>query len=68
MARKAQINFARDSKDNITVTVAVDTQGELTENEIRNDPMLSLVYRCLAPVLPYVKKPDEQANEETKHD
>lgn len=64
MARKCNVLFERDPKDNIRVTVSVDTQDALTEDEIRNDPMLSLVYRCLEPVFPYIKSEKKEKEDE----
>ena len=60
MARRAQIEFYRDPKDNIRVTVSVDTGNNLTEEEIKNDPMLCLLYRCLEPVFPYVHQDKQE--------
>ena len=56
MARKCAIYFSRDPKDNINIKVDIDSGEELTAEEIQNDPMLVLVYKCLEPVMPYIQK------------
>ena len=56
MSRKCAIYFSRDPKDNINIKVDIDSGEELTAEEIQNDPMLVLVYKCLEPVMPYIQK------------
>ena len=56
MSRKVSIHFSRDPKDNINVKVDIDSGTELTADEIQNDPMLVLVYKCLEPIMPYIAK------------
>lgn len=56
MARKVAILFSRDVKDNINIKVDIDSPEAPTAEEIQNDPMLVLVYKCLEPVMPYITK------------
>lgn len=56
MSRKVAILFSRDVKDNINIKVDIDSPEAPTAEEIQNDPMLVLVYKCLEPVMPYITK------------